>query len=188
MLLIAAIGLVIGISVNFRLPNLFLAAGYFLFLLVSFLIARNRQTFAQGFWFGLSFLVGIAPTLIANAINAGSPFSTTYGGADVVAPELNAGILRQYLGDAQFVLLVIAAAWTAVLWRWRGHGGTWQVALVVAANLPANLIFFMTHPLFTPYYTIPIAMLSLWTLLFTTLLGLNRAAAESPAVAQPAHA
>jgi hypothetical protein len=188
MLLIAAIGLVIGISVNFRLPNLFLAAGYFLFLLVSFLIARNRQTFAQGFWFGLSFLVGIAPTLIANAINAGSPFSTTYGGADVVAPELNAGILRQYLGDAQFVLLVIAAAWTAVLWRWRGHGGTWQVALVVAANLAANLIFFMTHPLFTPYYTIPIAMLSLWTLLFTTLLGLNRAAAESPAVAQPAHA
>ena len=188
MLLTAAIGFVIGISVNFRLPNLFLAAGYSLFLFASFLIARNRQAFAQGIWFGLSFLVGIAPTLAANAINAGSPFSTTYGGADVVAPELNGSILRQYLGDAQFVLLVIAAAWTAALWRWRGHGGTWQIALIVVVNLVANLIFFMTHPLFTPYYIIPIAMLSLWTLLFATLFGLNRAAAESPVVAQPAHA
>ena len=24
----------------------------------------------------------------------------------------------------------------------------------------------MTHPIFTPYYTIPLAMLSLWSLLF----------------------
>jgi hypothetical protein len=32
-----------------------------------------------------------------------------------------------------------------------------------------NLIFFMTHPIFTPYYIIPIDMLSLWTLLFATL-------------------
>ena len=188
MLLTAAIGFVIGISVNFRLPNLFLAAGYSLFLFASFLIARNRQAFVQGIWFGLSFLVGIAPTLTANAINAGSPFSTTYGGADVVAPELNGSILRQYLGDAQFVLLVIAAAWTAALWRWRGHGGTWQIALIVVVNLAANLIFFMTHPLFTPYYIIPIAMLSLWTLLFATLFGLNRAAAESPVVTQPERA
>ena len=28
----------------------------------------------------------------------------------------------------------------------------------------------MTHPIFTPYYTIPMAMLSLWTLLFVTLM------------------
>lgn len=188
MLLTAAIGLLIGISVNFRLPNLLLSAGYFLFLLGAFLIARNRNNFAQGVWFGLAFLVGLAPTLIANAINAGSPFSTTYGEADVVAPELNSAILRQYLGDAQFFLLLIATVWTVVLWRSGDRRGTRQVAFVVAGNLAVNLIFFMTHPLFTPYYTIPIAMLSLWTLLFATLLRQSPAAADKSTLPQPAKA
>ena len=54
-------------------------------------------------------------------------------------------------------------------WRQR-RGSAAGRALVVAANLVVNLIFFMTHPVFTPYYTIPIAMLSLWTLLFATLM------------------
>ena len=48
-------------------------------------------------------------------------------------------------------------------------GHSRRVALVVAINLAANLIFFITHPIFTPYYIIPIDMLSLWTLLFATL-------------------
>ena len=43
-----------------------------------------------------------------------------------------------------------------------------QVALVTAGNLLVNLAFFMSHPVFTPYYTIPIAMLSLWSLLFAS--------------------
>jgi len=47
-----------------------------------------------------------------------------------------------------------------------------------------NLIFFMTHPIFTPYYIIPIDMLSLWTLLFA-MLGLR---ADKPAIPQPANA
>jgi hypothetical protein len=50
-------------------------------------------------------------------------------------------------------------AWTYVGW----------IAALVAINLAVNLIFFMTHPIFTPYYIIPIDMLSLWTLLFATL-------------------
>jgi hypothetical protein len=33
-----------------------------------------------------------------------------------------------------------------------------------------KLAFFMSHPVFTPYYMIPIAMLSLWTLLFASLM------------------
>ena len=40
---------------------------------------------------------------------------------------------------------------------------------LVAANLLINLAFFMSHPVFTPYYTVPIAMLSLWSLLFAVL-------------------
>ncbi len=167
-LLIGLAGLLIGLAVNFRLPNLFLAAGYGLYLAGAFLLARSRETFLHGLSFGIAFLIGISPTLIANAINAGSPFSTTYGGVDVAPPELNPAVLLSYLVDVQFTLLAISVLWTAWLWR-LDRGRARQIALLVALNLAVNLIFFMTHPIFTPYYIIPIDMLSLWTLLFATL-------------------
>jgi 4-amino-4-deoxy-L-arabinose transferase-like glycosyltransferase len=138
----------------------------------------------QGAAFGVAFLIGIAPTLVANAVNAGSPFSTTYGGVDVAAPELNSGILWRYFVDVQFTLLAVAAAWTVWLWRFNRRSGR-QVALVVAGNLVVNLIFFMSHPVFTPYYIIPIDMLSLWTLLFATLDLRGERAADNPAFPQP---
>ena len=182
------IGLLIGLAVNFRLANLFLAAGYGLFFLVSFLLSRKRQTLLLGLSFGVAFLAGVAPTLLANAINAGSPFSTTYGGADVAPPELNSDVLWSYFGDVQFILLVIAAAWTAMILRLRRRSGMAEVAAVVAGNLVVNLIFFMTHPVFTPYYTIPVAMLSLWTLLFATLMPQREAIGDSAAFPQPVKA
>jgi hypothetical protein len=188
LVLSALIGLLIGLSVNFRLANLFLSAGYFLFFFVSFLLSRNRETLLQGVSFGVTFLVGIAPTLLANAINAGSPFSTTYGGADVASPELDSGVLRAYFADVQFVLLVIAGVWTALKWRSRHQSGMTQAALVVAGNLVVNLFFFMTHPVFTPYYTIPIAMLSLWTLLFATLIPHRETIGDSLTFRQPVKA
>lgn len=187
LLLIALVGLLIGVSVNFRLPNLFLAAGYCLYLAGAFLLARSKEAFLHGLWFGVSFLIGIVPTLIANAINAGSPFSTTYGGVDALPPELNTGVLLSYLVDVQFTLLAISAIWTAWLWR-ANQGRAKHVAILVAANLAVNLIFFMTHPIFTPYYIIPIDMLSLWTLLFATLDLRGERVAESAAFPQPANA
>ena len=187
LLIIALVGLLIGLSVNFRLPNLFLAAGYCLYLAGAFLLARSKETFLQGASFGIAFLIGIAPTLIANAVNAGSPFTTTYGGVDVVPPELNPSVLLSYLVDVQFTLLAISVAWTAWLWRF-DRGRARQVAVLVAVNLAVNLIFFMTHPIFTPYYIIPIDMLSLWTLLFATLDLRGERAAKSAAFPQPANA
>ena len=187
LILLALMGLLIGLSVNFRLPNVFLAAGYCLYLAGAFLLARSRETFLFGVSFGIAFLIGIVPTLIANAINAGSPFSTTYGGVDVAPPELNPAVLLSYLVDVQFTLLAISVAWTAWLWRF-DWGYARPVALLVALNLAVNLIFFMTHPIFTPYYIIPIDMLSLWTLLFATLDLRGERAAESAAFPQPANA
>jgi hypothetical protein len=183
LVLLALVGLLIGLSVNLRLPNLFLAAGYCLYLAGAFLLARSRQTFLQGAAFGVAILTGMAPTLIANAINAGSPFTTTYGGPDVAPPELDAAVLWRYFVDVQFTLLAIAAAWTAWLWRFN-QGGARRVATVLAANLVVNLIFFMTHPIFTPYYIIPIDMLSLWTLLFATLKPRGEAVADGPSLPQ----
>jgi len=165
------VGVVIGIAVNFRLPNLFLSSGFFLLLLVSFLSSRRAETALQGALFGAACLVGMAPTLIANTINAGSPFSTTYGSADVMPPDFSFGILWSYLGDMQFVLLVAAATWTILMLRWRHAGtGARRTGLVAAGNLLANAAFFMTHPVITPYYTIPVSMLTLWSLLFAYLI------------------
>jgi hypothetical protein len=170
LLLAGLIGLIIGLSVNFRLPNLLLSTGYLLFFAVALLWSRKIETFLQGALFGAAFLAGMAPTLLANAINAGSPFSTTYGGGDVTPPDLSFGIIWQYVADMQFVLLVLAGAWTAAMWRSTRTAGMSRIALVTAGNLLLNIAFFMSHPVFTPYYTIPIAMLSLWSLLFASLM------------------
>jgi len=165
------LGLLLGVAVDFRLPSLFLSSGYFLFFLVSFLSSRKAQIFLHGAAFTVAYLVGVAPTLLANAINAGSPFATTYGSPDVVPPDFSLSIIWQYVADMQFVLLVLAGASTALILRTRRDDGVRRVALVTAANLAVNLAFFLSHPVFTPYYTIPVAMLSLWSLLFASLMG-----------------
>lgn len=184
-LLIALIGLLLGASVNFRLPNALLAAGYFLFLGIPLAWSRKPATFLLGLGFGAGILAGLAPTLIAQAINAGSPLATTYGSADVVAPSFDVAVLRQYLRDMQFVLIVLAIGSTAWLLR-VGEGNVRQVGLVVAGNLLVNLIFFLTHPVFTPYYIVPIAMLSLWSLSFAWLMQPAEARHSVPLRCEPA--
>jgi hypothetical protein len=178
-LLIALIGLLLGASVNFRLPNALLAAGYFLFLGISFAWPRKLATFVQGLGFAAGVLVGMAPTLIAQAVNAGSPLATTYGSADVVAPGLDLAVLGQYLRDMQVVLIALAIGSTAWLLS-NGEVRTRQAALLVAGNLLVNLIFFLSHPIFTPYYVVPIAMLSLWTVSFAWLMQPDQARQAAP--------
>jgi hypothetical protein len=92
-----------------------------------------------------------------------------------------------YLVDVQFTLPAILAAWVAWLWRF-DRGRVRPVAVPVTPSLAVNLIFFTTHPIFTPYYIIPIDMLSLWTLLFATLGLRGERAADSAALPQPANA
>jgi hypothetical protein len=180
LVLTGLIGFLIGLAVNFRLPNLFLSSGYFVFFLVSFSRSRKREAALQGILFGAAFLVGMAPTLLANAINAGSPFATTYGNVDATAPGFSPDVIWSYLADMQFVLLALAGAWIAlVLYSHRGNGVR-QTALVTAGNLLVNLAFFASHPIFTPYYTIPVAMLSLWSLLFASLIQPAEAVDDHP--------
>jgi hypothetical protein len=170
LVLAALAGFLLGVAVNFRLPNLFLSSGYFVFFLVSLLSSRKIETALQGALFGVAFVAGMVPTLLANAINAGSPFSTTYGSADVTPPDFSLRVIWSYLADMQFVLLVLAGGWTVWILRLHRGNAIKGVALVTGGNLLLNLAFFLSHPVFTPYYTIPIAMLSLWSLLFASLM------------------
>jgi len=78
-------------------------------------------------------------------------------------------VVRDYLGDTlQVALLAVAIAGTLSL-MFRGAGAR-RVALLTAANLAVNLAFFLTYPIATPYYTIPISLLSLWSLLFSSVM------------------
>jgi hypothetical protein len=82
---------------------------------------------------------------------------------------------------------MLASVWTVRLFlRHRGEGTRW-LGLLVAANLLLNLAFFMSHPIFTSYYMIPIAMLCLWTVLFASLVqpteAVDRGLAEQAASA-----
>ncbi|WP_306664637.1 hypothetical protein [Bradyrhizobium sp. Arg816] len=170
LLMVAAVGLLLGLSASFRIANVVLSAGYFLFFGLSFLIWRTRETFVSGLVLGLSFLVGLLPVFAANLVNSGNPLVSAYGGQDTAPRSLDPAVLQAYLRDTQFPLIVIACVGTALLWRSAGHGGARKLALLVAGNLALNLAFFATHPVFTQYYVIPILMLSLWTLLFATVL------------------
>ncbi|WP_230646917.1 MULTISPECIES: hypothetical protein [unclassified Bradyrhizobium] len=167
--LIALIGLLLGAAVNLRLPNILLASGYGLFLGVAFLRSRTLASFLDSVGFVAGVALGIMPTLIAQAINAGSPLATTYGASDAVAPAFNIVVLGEYLRDPQSLLICLAAGWT--LWLLRsGLRSAHQIAFLVAGNLMINLGFFLSHPIFTPYYMVPIAMLCLWTVSFAWLI------------------
>ena len=169
LLTLAAVGVLLGFSASLRIANVILGAGYFLFFGVAFLASRSRAALAQGLTFGLSFLAGVSPVLAANWINSGNPLVSAYGGQDTAPPSIDWAVLRAYLSDTQFPLIVIACVWTALLWRFSGHSGVKRLTLLVAGNLALNIAFFATHPVFTQYYVIPIAMLTLWTLLFATI-------------------
>lgn len=170
LLFVFMLGLLLGVSVNFRIPNLFLAVGYCVFFLVAFISSGKLQEFLEGTLFGASLLVGLVPTLLANAMNAGSPLSTTYGPNDVVPMDWTFSILPQYLKDLQGSLLILVVVWTAAVIFALGEGASRIVAFIVVGNLAVGLTYFMTHPIFTPYYIIPLEMLSLWSLLFAALI------------------
>jgi hypothetical protein len=119
------------------------------------------------------------PTLIANAINAGSVVATTYGPADTVPPDFSFRIAREYIADMQGSLIFTTAAW-AIFASFANVQKT--VALIVLVNLVVNLSFFLTHPISTPYYLMPLVMLSLWALLFSTEITHRMAAWRAPVV------
>jgi hypothetical protein len=176
LVLTALLGLVLGLSVNFRIANLFLLTGYCLFFLIAFIVARRREQFLQGALFGAACLVGMAPTLWANTVNAGGPLSTTYGPGDAVPMDFTFSIVPQYFRDLQGPLLILTIAWTAAIILADRDRDYVRLAALVALNLGLGVLYFMTHPIFTPYYVIPLLMLSLWSLLFGDVMREERVA------------
>lgn len=163
----AAIGLILGLSVSLRTPNVLLVAGYVAVLGYEFMRRRDAESFQIGAGFAAAYSLGIAPSLIANYVNAGSPFKTTYGPGDNVPADFTFSILGQYINDMQFYLALLAIA--VAVWLARKTQFTAAV-IVVGINLAVSLGFFFTHPIATQYYLMPIVTFALWSLLALWLL------------------
>jgi hypothetical protein len=168
--LVAAIGLLLGLSVNLRIANLVLAAGFGPWLLAVFLRHPALSRFLEGAIFGAAFVVGVLPTLWANHINTGSALISPY---DVPRPQFSIDQtieqLRLYLAGTQGVLLVVAGL-AAVSLLIFARGEARQVTAIAAMTLLFNMAYFFAYPIFTPYYLVPAAMLSLWLMLWGYLL------------------
>ncbi|SPP97492.1 hypothetical protein [Bradyrhizobium vignae] len=52
-------------------------------------------------------------------------------------------------------------------------------------NFIVNLGSFLSHPIFTPYYIVPIAMLSLWSTAFAWLMQQEQARQAAPLGREP---
>lgn len=163
---IGALGFVIGLAANFRLPSLLLSSGYFLFFAVLFVRGPSLRRLLDGVTFAVFYAIAVAPTLIAQNINAGSPLATTYSAGDAVPPEFKFETLKTYATDTQGLLVILACCWIAAILLKIQSPAARQVAWLTAANIAVNSLFFLSHPIMTPYYMIPFAMLSLWSLLF----------------------
>jgi hypothetical protein len=167
LLQVTLIGLLLGLAVNLRIANLFLVLGYCAWFLIQFVRSRSLGAFVEGALFGVAFLTGMIPTLVSNAINAGSPFKTTYGPGDALPPQYSPEMLQYYLSDMQSLLvalLVSLIVWTFVS---RRQAETRNVAVLCCLTVALNLAFFLTHAQFTQYYLVPFTLLSFWSLLFS---------------------
>jgi hypothetical protein len=149
------IGLLLGFGVNLRIANVLLAGGFGMGCLLELQRSRFQGFKAEtGLLIG-AMAVGLSPTLIANVINAGGPFSTTYSAIDARPPDFTFSAALEYLRDAQGVLLVLSIVCG---WQLYAKGGlastsTRTAALVAIANSVVNALFFFTHTL-SPHLTI----------------------------------
>lgn len=163
----ALFGLVMGFAVNFRVSNLFLIAGLLVVYSVRLVSRDVRLRVAEGCAFGGAFLTGMTPLLIAQAINAGSVLAPTYNSGDASIPRLD---WEQFIKGFQFYLVekecsafVLAAAallLVTLALRAAGRLRAGYVVLIVAVDLVSNMIYFMLHPITTPYYPVPVTMFS----------------------------
>jgi hypothetical protein len=151
-----------------RIANLFLATGYFVFFFVSFLKSLSVEKTQSGGLFSLTFLAGISPTLVANNVNAGSPFRTTYPPGDVLVFDPLSSAYY-YFTDTQGALVALAISLAVYALLTTKAKAIKIVCCIVAINISVNLAFFLTITYTTQYYLLPFTMLSCWSILFALL-------------------
>jgi 4-amino-4-deoxy-L-arabinose transferase-like glycosyltransferase len=168
----SASGLVLGLSVNIRIANVLLAAGYVAVFVIDFIRTRGREEFLRGALFSISIVLGVLPTLAANAINAGGPFVTPYSAGDLAHDFGWEGVkfrILVYMSGTRGAVVWAAILCIAIFWMMSSRlklKNARLIAWLVSINLVVNLAYYFTHAALASYYAIPLAILSMWTLCF----------------------
>jgi hypothetical protein len=183
-------GLIAGLAVDVRLSSALLTSGYAVVFATIFFWRRTREDFLKPAAFGACMAVAALPTFGANMINGGSAIATAYGGADVAAPVFDlqsiAALIAWYSRATHGVLTFTSiGALVALAVAVRRRRQNWLVPIVsiAAVTLCLNLLYFLTHPVFSQYYTVPPAMLVLW-IAALSWAAMNDAGAAMPACGQ----
>jgi hypothetical protein len=166
LLLAAVIGILIGLAADFRLPNLFFAVGFAAVLGSDFLLRPTTRKLSEALAMASGMVVGVSPILLTNWLNAGSPFLTTYGGADIDAPRLS---LEAFIDGFQFffiengtsgIQVIIAALACGAMFFGRRESRNVplrQASAVALVNLLFTVTYMLLHSPRSNYYLYPAA-------------------------------
>ena len=181
-LLAFALGLIGGILFATRLPNILLLVGAAVAILVNASQGKaGLRQIVPAIIAGLAgfAITGVFPVLTADWINAGSPFSTTYSGADASPPLLHLGVIKTrlvfYFTHPMIAPVSIAAAFAFVVRllttrEYPPANGRYGLSVGALVCFGLSLAFFVTHNLMQPYYMLPASVLVLCLVTFELLI------------------
>ncbi|MGH9200908.1 MAG: hypothetical protein ACRD2A_06695, partial [Vicinamibacterales bacterium] len=159
------LGLVLGISVDVRMLNIFIAIGPLAILVLRFLRERGWSSASPALGAIVGLMVGMAPVFAFNAINVGHPLSTTYNRVDASAPVVTTELVSRALWfyfalEPLNRLFAVAALLVTVIMvqRRRLHAErVVDAAFAGAIGFAISLFMVLTHRVLIPYYVFPAA-------------------------------
>ena len=182
----AALGFLLGCTIEMRLTNALIVVGPVLMLAVRF--GKQRSIAEAGVFlaFGLALTVAMLPLLVSNAYNAGQFWLTTYGPLDAAPPVLSWEVvwtgIRFYLlqrePTAVLNLIVILVLLVALGIEGRRDGAMSEATVGAVISLAATLAFVCTHEIRVLYYLAPVRMYAGAVALFGRFASENARAAQ----------
>jgi hypothetical protein len=161
------LGLVLGLSVGFRIANLLLVSGFIVVMGIEFIRRPTLHTGNSVLSASAGFILGLSPVLAANTINAGSPLLSTYGqigGATSIrwgAETLWSGVRYYFVVDAAAGGYAIAAAVmvaAALFWcLLRRRHDLAKSVTIAGISLLASVCFMVMYEITITYYLFPAA-------------------------------
>jgi hypothetical protein len=180
----AILGFVLGLSIDARLLNMFIAAGPFVVLAMNCLRRPSRSAALSLLAAALGLTVGVLPVLAANLINVGHPLSPTYNRVDWSAPVLTWNMLSRalpfYFGQEPLNRMFTVAALLVVpilIQPRRLHDERIAQATIAGAiGFGLCIVMVLTHRVLIPYYVFPAAAFAAATALFSLVASENAGA------------
>jgi hypothetical protein len=161
-----ALGLVLGLSVGFRIADLLLMSGFAVALGIDLVRRPGWRTGGSVLAMLAGFIPGVSPVLIANVINAGNPLASTYGAADSTpvnwtTETMWAGLSYYFIQNpaagGYLIAAAVLVAAAGVLSVVRRRPDLARSTAIAALSLSATLAFMVMHGVRMSYYLFPAA-------------------------------